>query len=29
LHGIPGIVAGFVGAIVSAAATKEDYGFRF
>nr|CAH0108907.1 unnamed protein product [Daphnia galeata] len=27
LHGIPGIVAGLVGAIVSAAATKEDYGF--
>ncbi|KZS02985.1 Uncharacterized protein APZ42_034406 [Daphnia magna] len=29
LHGMPGILAGLVGAVVSAAATKEDYGFRF
>lgn len=27
LHGMPGILAGLVGAVVSAAATKEDYGF--
>lgn len=25
---MPGILAGLVGAVVSAAATKEDYGFR-
>ncbi|KAI9560812.1 hypothetical protein GHT06_011764 [Daphnia sinensis] len=27
LHGMPGILAGLIGAVVSAAATKEDYGF--
>ena len=28
LHGMPGILAGVIGAIVSALATEDDYGNR-
>ena len=29
LHGMPGVMAGIVGAITAAMATQDEYGFRY